>query len=95
MAARDGSTVAARRVDGVTVDPAAIPWLLLATVSTTSGPDGDRLTKTTYIQRTKTTGGLEPAAAACNATTVGTTVEVPYTADYHFWKPTALLTDPP
>jgi hypothetical protein len=84
--AMDGSTVLAARVDGVTVDPTAIPWLLLAKVSTTVGPDGDRLTNTTFIQRTETSGGLPPAAADCNATTTGITVEVPYTADYSFWK---------
>src|SRR5262245_9761888 len=83
--ANDGSAVVAQRVDGVTMDAGAIPWLLLSTVRTTSG-DGDRLTETTFIQRTATTGGLAPAATACNASTVGSKVEVPYTADYHFWK---------
>ncbi len=87
--AKDGSTVVARRVDGVTVDSAAIPWLLLSAVSTAAGPDGERLTDTTFIQRTATTGGLAPAAADCNVAAEGTTVEVPYTADYHFWKRTA------
>ena len=56
--------------------------------STAAGADGDRLTATTFIQRTKTTGGLRPTAGTCNGTTVGTTAEVPYTADYHFWKAT-------
>ena len=86
--ARDGSSVRARRDGDYTPDPTAIPWLRLAATSPTAGPDGDRLTGTTYIQRTATTGGLEPAAAECNATTAGTTKEVPYTADYHFWKAT-------
>ncbi len=86
--ARDGSTVVAARVDGVNVDPTAIDWLLLSTRSTAAGADGDRLTKTTFIQRTATTGGRAPAASTCNAATVGATVEVPYTADYHFWKAT-------
>ena len=27
-----------------------------------------------------------PPAAECNAATVGTLREVPYTADYYFWK---------
>jgi hypothetical protein len=84
--AKDGSTVVGQRVDGVTVDPTAIPWLLLRKVSTSPGDYGDRLTVTTFIQRTKTTGGLAPAAADCNASTAGERVEVPYTADYHFWK---------
>jgi Protein of unknown function (DUF3455) len=86
--ARDGSTVVGKRVDGVTVDSSAIPWLLLAADSTAAGPDGDRLEGTTYIQRIATTGGLAPAASQCNASTAGDVVEVPYTADYYFWKGT-------
>ena len=62
----------------------AIPWLLLAKVSTTAGPDGDRFAGTTYIQRIATVGGLPPAASEC--TVAGTKVEVPYTADYVFYK---------
>ena len=88
--AKDGSTVVGRRVDGVVVDPTALPWLLLSAASTTIGPDGDRFTKTTFIQRTATVGGLPPAPADCNSNTVGTTVEVAYTADYHFWKKTGV-----
>ena len=84
--ARDGSTVKAARVDGVTVDPDAIPWLLLQAIPQPAGPDGDRLTATTYIQRLSTTGGVAPAAGECNADTLGDVVEVPYTADYYFWK---------
>jgi hypothetical protein len=87
--ARDGSTVRAKRDQGVTVDPTAIPWLLLSKDSVTAGPDGDRLTGTAFIQRTATTGGLAPAAAECNAGSAGDIVEVPYTADYWFWKSTA------
>ena len=83
--ARDGSTVVGSRVDGVTVDPTAIPWLLLA-ASGSPGPDGDRLTGTKFIQRIATTGGLSPAAAECDAESVGTAREIPYTADYVFWK---------
>jgi Protein of unknown function (DUF3455) len=85
---RDASTVVARRVAGVTVDPSAIDWLLLAATATAPGGDGDRLAATAYIQRTATTGGLAPPATDCNATTTGTQAEVPYTADYHFWKAT-------
>jgi hypothetical protein len=84
--ATDGSKVLGQRVDGVTVDPGAIPWLLLSAASTSAGPDGDRLAATTYIQRLATTGGLTPPAADCNASTAGTVHEVPYTADYAFWK---------
>jgi hypothetical protein len=84
--AKDGSTVVASRVDGVTVDPTAIPWLLLKRASATVGPDGDRLYGTTFIQRIATTGGLPPAAAECDAQSAGTAREIPYTADYVFWK---------
>jgi len=73
---------------GDTALPTAIPWLRLAAASTAAGPDGDRLVATTYIQRIATTGGLAPPAAECNATTAGTVAEVPYTADYYFWKRT-------
>jgi hypothetical protein len=84
--AKDGSWVKGQRVDGVTVDPSAIQWLLLKATTPTAGPDGDRLAGTTYIQRLATTGGLEPAAADCNADALGTVREIPYTADYRFWK---------
>jgi hypothetical protein len=84
--AKDGSYVVGQRVDGVTVDATAIPWLLLFAASTAPGPDGDRLVETTFIQRIATTGGLEPPAADCNVGTAGTIEEVPYTADYYFWK---------
>jgi hypothetical protein len=51
-----------------------------------AGPDGDRLAGTEYIQRIATTGGLAPAASTCNAETAGDEAEIPYTADYVFWK---------
>ena len=84
--AKDGSYVVGRVEDRVTVDPTAIPWLRLAAASTAAGADGDRLVATKYIQRISTTGGFAPAPADCNADTAGTTQEVPYTADYYFWK---------
>lgn len=85
--AGDGSKVVGRRVDGVIVDATAIPWLLLDAAQNYPGADGDRLTGTNHIQRTNTTGGLTPATADCDAATAGLVVEVPYTADYWFWKP--------
>src|SRR4051794_30442227 len=83
--AKDGSRAVGTVVDKVTLDRTAIPWVLLS-ATTTPGPGGDRLVDTTFIQRTNTTGGLTPAAADCNAATAGTVVEVPYTAEYVFWK---------
>ena len=86
--ARDGSSVVAARDGQANVDSTAIPWLRLRATSTSAGPDGDRLVRTTFIQRVATTGGVAPAAASCNAVTTGEQVEVPYTADYYFWKAT-------
>jgi hypothetical protein len=86
--ATDGSTFVGTRRSGVVVDPTAIPWLLLAKVSASAGPDGARLAATTFVQRTDTTGGLPPAPSECNALTVGTKAEIPYTANYSFWKAT-------
>jgi hypothetical protein len=80
--AKDGSMVVGHAEASVTVDRTAIPWVRLSAASTTPG----RLGNTTNIQRIATTGGLAPPAADCNATTAGTVAEVPYTADYYFWK---------
>ena len=85
--ATDGSRAVGTLVRPAPVDPTAIPWLLLSAKGT-AGPDGDRLAGTTHIQRINTTGGLIPSADECNADTAGTRTEVPYTADYYFWKAT-------
>ena len=87
--ARDGSTVVGRVVDRVTLYPTAIPWLLLSTASTTVGEDGDRLARTTYIQRLNTSGGLAPDDG-CSAKTFGEIARVPYSADYVFWTATGV-----
>jgi hypothetical protein len=85
--AKDGSKLVGRRIkDPITVDPTAIPWLLIEPTSATAGADGDRLADTTFIQRINTTGGLAPDPSACTADTAGDEVEEPYTADYVFWK---------
>jgi len=86
--AKDGSKAVGTVVNKVIVNERAIPWVLLS-AATTPGLDGDRLVDTTFIQRTNTTGGLTPPAADCDAATAGTVVEVPYTAEYVFWKHTA------
>lgn len=83
--ANDGSKVVGARVDGVTVDQSAIAWLLLRAASKSSGADGNRLTQTTYIQRVNTTGGMAPSNG-CDQTTLGASRNVPYTADYYFYK---------
>lgn len=84
----DGSTVVGARVAGVTVDPTAIPWLLLSVVDN-SGPWFGTMTNVTAIQRLETTGGLAPTAG-CNADLVGATVDVPYTTKYYFYRTSIL-----
>lgn len=75
-----GFVVGARSVPPVTVDPNAIPWLLLDAVHT-EGPGV--LARTVQIQRINTTGGLAPATPP---TFAGQLVRVPYTADYIFYR---------
>ena len=82
----DGSSVVGQLVKPVTVDAKSIPWLLLSAKSTTPGKFGNYLTKTSFIQRINTRGGLAPAASTCTPERAGKQVEVPYTADYVFWK---------
>jgi hypothetical protein len=75
-----GSKVVAKRFDGCTPNPSAIPWLLLETVST----EGSGIFEgVTYIQRVNTTGGSAPAAPG---SFVGEEVRVPYTAEYYFYR---------
>jgi hypothetical protein len=77
-----GSKVVAKRVTGTgcTPDPTAIPWLLLESISS-KGPGIFK--SVSYIQRVKTTGGLAPIVPG---TVVGEVVEVPYTAEYYFYR---------
>ena len=85
--AKDGRKVVGARVTGVNVDPTAVDWLLLSASSASEGPrGGDTLSGTTFIQRINTTGGLASSAGACSAANTGATAEIPYTADYRFWK---------
>jgi hypothetical protein len=74
----------------VTVDPNAIAWLLLDEVGVQQGPTGgDTLTKTTFVQRLNTTGGLAPKTGCSSPTDVGNQAFVPYTADYFFYQKTS------
>lgn len=72
--------VGARTVPPVTVDPTAVPWLLLDGIQST-GPGIFK--DTAYIQRVNTTGGLAPAMPP---THVGQEARVPYTAEYVFYR---------
>lgn len=45
------------------VAPGAIPWLLLEVKGVQAGPSGgDKLTRTTFIQRLNTSGGIAPSS---------------------------------
>jgi hypothetical protein len=79
---KDGSSVEAARTVTVPGGAGNIPWLLLQEVVTTAGPDGDRLTSTTWVQRLNTSGGVAPAGTC----TPGDRIAVPYSADYLFWR---------
>jgi Protein of unknown function (DUF3455) len=71
------------------VEPDAIPWLLLEVVGDQRGPtDGARLTRTAFIQRLNTTGGIAPSMGCSVSTDIGMRALVPYTADYFFYKDT-------
>ncbi|HKO97549.1 MAG TPA: DUF3455 domain-containing protein [Pyrinomonadaceae bacterium] len=77
-----GSKVVAARVPGTgcTPDSSAIAWLLLKKV-TADGPG--IFSSTTFIQRVNTTGGTAPTAPG---SVVGERKEVPYTAEYYFYR---------
>ncbi len=75
-----GSKVVARRLEGCTPDPNAIPWLLLESTST-EGPG--IFNKVSYIQRLYTVGGLAPVQPGSS---VGEERSIPYTAEYYFFQ---------
>ena len=80
-----GATIASSS-DPKFVESGAIAWLLLEVVGTERGPTGgDRLTRTTFVQRLNTSGGIAPSTA-CTSSNVGAEAFVPYTADYFFFK---------
>jgi len=90
---QDTSTVWGRVMSGdSSTDPAyvakgAIAWLLVTIVGDQAGPaGGDRLTKTTYIQRVNTSGGVAPSTGCASVGDVGRQAFVPYTTDYYFYR---------
>ena len=73
--------------DPAFVAPDAIAWLLVTTVGTQEGSNGNAsLVATTFIQRLNTAGGVAPATGCSALTDVGHQAFVPYTADYFFYK---------
>jgi hypothetical protein len=65
----------------------SIPCLLLQSIGSQKGPAGGKvMTKTTYVQRLNTQGGVAPATGCSASTEVGKQVLVPYTADDYFFQ---------
>ena len=79
---QDGSSVEAARWAGAPAGAANVSWLLLKSVTTTAGSDGDRLVGATWVQRLNTAGGVAPPGPC----TPGAATAVPYSADYFFWR---------
>lgn len=79
---KSGSKVQGSRVPGTgcNVDSTAIDWILL---SKTRSEGPGIFESVTYVQRVNTTGGLAPSTPG---TTNGEQKEVPYTAEYYFYR---------
>jgi len=89
----DGSTVWAAVLNGAAstdetfVEKGAVAWLKLTKVGDERGTTGgDRLTKTTFIQRLNTHGGVAPSTGCTSPADIGHLAFMPYTADYFFYK---------
>ena len=65
----------------------SIPCLLLQSIGAQAGTaGGTALSKTTFIQRLNTRGGVAPADGCSTSSDVGAQMLVPYTADYYFYR---------
>lgn len=84
---RDTSTIWAMPISSSPGGSGAIPLLLLEVVETEPGPTGgERLSRTTFIQRLNTSEGVAPSTGCSLSTDVGKRALVPYTADYFLYK---------
>jgi uncharacterized protein DUF3455 len=84
---QDTSLVWAKGIASATVKPDAIPWVKLEVVGTQDGPTGgNTLSRSTFVQRVNTEGGLAPTTGCDVPTDVGSKAFSPYTADYVFYK---------
>jgi hypothetical protein len=69
----------------------SIACLLLQSIGTEKGPAGGKvMTQVTFVQRLNTKGGSAPADGCAVSTDVGKQTLVPYTADYYFYRPSAM-----
>lgn len=84
---KSGSEVIGARQAACTPDPTAIPWLKLRAISS-DGPGV--LNGVDFVQRVNTVGGIAPSTPG---TTVGQEADVPYMAEYYFYKPVEMETD--
>jgi hypothetical protein len=87
---QDSSTVWAKAnassSDPAFVNPNAVAWVLLQAIGTEVGPTGGaNLTRTTFVQRLNTVGGLAPSTGCDVPTDLGNKAFMPYTADYFFF----------
>jgi len=76
-----GEKTVAAKLKGATIDPTAVPWLLLKAVDAQSSAGN----QVTYIQRVCTTGGLAPATIP-NESELGQQQSIPYAATYLFYE---------
>jgi len=76
-----GEKTVAAKLQGETVDPTAVPWLLLKANDVLSSAGN----QVTFIQRVCTTGGLPPAIPATESN-LGQQERIPYTAVYLFYE---------
>jgi hypothetical protein len=84
---KDNSAVWATRETSLDSPSGSIPWLLLKVVAARRGKaGGHRLTKTTYIQRVNTIGGVKPPTGCAASTDTAHKNFVAYTADYFFYR---------
>lgn len=82
-AAADGSAITGRQL---AVAPGGTGHLPLQLVQADPAGGAGALTGISHVQRVATRGGLAPSKA-CNAAAQGQRAQVPYQADYIFWKP--------
>lgn len=90
----DSSKVWAQKVSAIDAgsdascpNSGAIACLLLQSIGTQDGPSGGKtLSKTTFVQRLNTRGGLAPTDGCFGVNDVGRQALVPYSADYYFFR---------